>query len=1194
MTNLSDQNIHRIKEVMGETYNDEEIMKALNSHQNDFEKALNHLLESPSSSSSSSSPLSKETAEEIEAIIKSKAKANASAEDQVRLHHEIITWGEPEIKLPTSPILSSNQPNNLDVHQIWDLDSSTNPNPTDQVSSTQFNSNLAEESREPLVLPSSPPKGSYQPMTVTGHLTPIEDFNPSSISHPIQSLHHQTYESIPISNSSISSDPHRPSVRVRSEPVLPLMSFEDQLNAAIRASLEPNGQVMNSNSSELKQPIKPLGTEEEQMSKALEESLAMSSTQTLEHSQSFLHPFPIERVRGIGKPVALRVQNPHLVFLPAVLNVLYAAKPFRDRILSFKPPSSPDLQPLLDHDLEGLWKGESKWRTEESWAEKPQPIELILAVQRLFGLMTHSKRSYLDVREISLLMGYEEGENIVWSLNEPNKGCHKAYETIAEAWKQVCLSISPPLQPVEGDRIEVDAQEYEDEKRLFHWRGCKMSLPLPDPEVEVPTHPSDNSTTCLILNTLGSALLNDIYAGIDAQVWLPESNTAHFLDGSSQIIAFEIDRKENNKFGWTSDLNRSSGGALSSTGEVKRPFGLETEFYVDRYLLSKRKLIIDLREEICKIEGEADVSLVRRDQLARVGGQDVLSNLKSVVNYLSQESQFPITTSPERESQKKAMLPKFRLALEKLEAEIKNLELKASTAQAASKAVFDIPQMKEVGPHDLCAVIVSDGFPGRDHMWTYTKADDGTWYKILDKEISSVTIETVLNDPAGIHMNAGHIFALYVKRSTSEESSIDSRSIPLRASLEAAIIKDNEAFDLELTEASTLQSTHPLMNALNQDANVMDLDSPRSDVAEADELVADADELGSGSNLLRLSGGSGLNEDKEDEEEEEEEEEEGECDLVELGFLKPMKGQRLDIKTMTGKVGGRPIWLDPKRPLDNEAVRCSTCFEPMSFLLQMNAPDDENPDAYLRTIYVFICRKMRCIGMNGSGGLKAFRFQLSEAESKDLLNDEETEESEEGLDLGKVFNEWELVCEQEEMEESKTEGLKGFDDPSDLTRTEIEGETDEEDARMKETKASVDLTFLKFQSRLSRAPDQVLRYLKVNEPIIKPLWVSDEDGKRYEPRRCLNCEKGFQIIEFQILSTILSSLGLEESSSSSTSGSEEGIDFGTILVYTCEGSCERRRRRLNESDGDSKLSERNGWVEEGCLVQMFSLDGVKI
>lgn len=180
------------------------------------------------------------------------------------------------------------------------------------------------------------------------------------------------------------------------------------MTAAIQASLESSGPVDSRKAHD--EPTKELGTEEEQMSKALEESLAMSSSKTLERDGRFNHPVPSRRVRNSEKyavvtfmivkgsisyrgcsvrsdlsnatihvffrsPVGLRVQNPHLVFLPAVLVAMYAAKPFRDRILAFKPPTLPTIQPLVDHDVEGLWKGESSWRTEESWGDKTHPIE---------------------------------------------------------------------------------------------------------------------------------------------------------------------------------------------------------------------------------------------------------------------------------------------------------------------------------------------------------------------------------------------------------------------------------------------------------------------------------------------------------------------------------------------------------------------------------------------------------------------------------------------------------------------------------------------------------------------------------------------------------------------------------------------------------------------------------------------------
>lgn len=154
-----------------------------------------------------------------------------------------------------------------------------------------------------------------------------------------------------------------------------------------------------------------------------------------------------------------------------------------------------------------------------------------------------------------------------------------------------------------------------DESRLFHWRGHKLPLPLPEEEPVLKNSPTDNSTTCLMLDALSPAL-NDIYACIDAQVWLPETNAAHFLDGMSFVLAFEIDRKSHSQSGWN---NQSE--SFVSPGEVKSPFKLEAELWVDRYLLDKRHRIAELREEISRIEGEADVSLERRDHFGKSWGE---------------------------------------------------------------------------------------------------------------------------------------------------------------------------------------------------------------------------------------------------------------------------------------------------------------------------------------------------------------------------------------------------------------------------------------------------------------------------------------------------------------------------------------------------------------------------------------------
>ncbi|TMW64018.1 hypothetical protein Poli38472_014135 [Pythium oligandrum] len=116
-----------------------------------------------------------------------------------------------------------------------------------------------------------------------------------------------------------------------------------------------------------------------------------------------------------------------------------------------------------------------------------------------------------------------------------------------------------------------------------------------------------------------------------------------------------------------------------------------------------------------------------------------------------------------------------------------------------------------------------------------------------------------------------------------------------------------------------------------------------------------------------------------DEEEAEEE--------VELGFVSKIE-QPLDAKLLHesanwgewdgGLVGGKPRWLNPATVPSTEALACTECATPLSFLLQIYCPLDDQPDAFHRSLYVFCCRKPGC-AKQGSG--KAFRSQLPQNNS---------------------------------------------------------------------------------------------------------------------------------------------------------------------------------------------------------------------
>lgn len=83
----------------------------------------------------------------------------------------------------------------------------------------------------------------------------------------------------------------------------------------------------------------------------------------------------------------------------------------------------------------------------------------MLALQRLFALLTHTERAYVDADEISALLGYAEGENISWPATAPARGCAQTWNNLADSFKSTMyqlvhrLSLAGEWPPEEGQRL---------------------------------------------------------------------------------------------------------------------------------------------------------------------------------------------------------------------------------------------------------------------------------------------------------------------------------------------------------------------------------------------------------------------------------------------------------------------------------------------------------------------------------------------------------------------------------------------------------------------------------------------------------------------------------------------------------------------------------------------------------------------
>ncbi|GAA6062743.1 hypothetical protein JCM10212_000383 [Sporobolomyces blumeae] len=336
---------------------------------------------------------------------------------------------------------------------------------------------------------------------------------------------------------------------------------------------------------------------------------------------------------------------------------------------------------------------------------------------------------------------------------------------------------------------------------------------------------------------------------------------------------------------------------------------------------------------------------------------------------------------------------------------------------------------------------------------------------------------------------------------------------------------------------------------------------------------------------MRLRGGATVESDREDEDEEDEDEDEDDDEIdedeVELGLLQPMPtggDDAWNVDYAVGKVGGLPVWLDPRSPLSARDVECGVCNKTMAMLLQVNSPDDSRPHAAARSLYVFACRGAKCLATDAHKAIKVWRTQMASpneffphteeavALRKKLESELDAKTALEGspVNPSAPWPEWDIAAEPEPYEESY------LPDPSAPAPDQDEGG---EDAEAGDTVSGVDKEFLAFQERIEREPDQVLRFYRlpdIDNP--EPLWASKDKISPNDVPLCDLCGVPRQV-EFQILSTLLSHLH------------DDSLDFDSLLVYTCADNCAILPR--------PPVADRTGWAQEVVFKQDFTSSGVK-
>ncbi|CAG9785075.1 unnamed protein product [Diatraea saccharalis] len=146
-----------------------------------------------------------------------------------------------------------------------------------------------------------------------------------------------------------------------------------------------------------------------------------------------------------------------------------------------------------------------------------------------------------------------------------------------------------------------------------------------------------------------------------------------------------------------------------------------------------------------------------------------------------------------------------------------------------------------------------------------------------------------------------------------------------------------------------------------------------------------------------------------------------------------------------------------------------------------------------------------------------------------------------------LFKEWELIVDEEDQEENSTvDTAKEMENFRKMIQDKRDGSLNnisEEELEQYAKNIPEDKVFNKFNKRIARHPDQVLRYDRGG----KPLWItSNPIINDADIPNCQYCG-GTRQFEFQVMPQLLNfiNVGIDFNS----------IDWGILAIFTCKASC---------------------------------------
>ncbi|KAJ7510628.1 hypothetical protein B0H11DRAFT_2215383 [Mycena galericulata] len=300
---------------------------------------------------------------------------------------------------------------------------------------------------------------------------------------------------------------------------------------------------------------------------------------------------------------------------------------------------------------------------------------------------------------------------------------------------------------------EIELQQGEsgpNSNRLFHFTYCRVHCPVTGPP-ETVYEPDLGHVVQLDIDPSSSSQANDLVARLSQTLntYNEDGSSDHQLIlQPSEMVTFEI------------SVMPSSSTASSSP----EPFVFPKTIYMDEFLAANLDLANETRVSQRLIQIEIETLAEKKKNITRFDGLDTFENFRGAIDYYENVAQ---RDTPERLASLKTTATKLRSTLQKLEADVEEIDRKIASLQTELDGLFADPELQS-HPYDLRAVLVHTGLPGRKHIYSYVY-DKGSWWKTVDYTVTEVTEDLVMSDPAGLHLGAGPYMLMYSCRQTDAE-----------------------------------------------------------------------------------------------------------------------------------------------------------------------------------------------------------------------------------------------------------------------------------------------------------------------------------------------------------------------------------------------------------------------------------------